>query len=126
MGAQWVEATVLFRGSCAKINLRRQQVDDVRLQTWVALAELNTWLWERLRHSFIIVDISNNRIGDAGIRSLLDFLDEKEVKVEVIDAHANVLKDGAAFRLADYILKAPCSLKELHLSHNLIGANGIV
>jgi len=77
-----------------------------------------------------LVDLSDNSIGDAGVKALMETLAALQLKVIRLKLFRNKIGNAGAVAVGDFLLKmgqfAPRShMLEVHLSHNFVGAAGV-
>ncbi|CEM34271.1 unnamed protein product [Vitrella brassicaformis CCMP3155] len=71
------------------------------------------------------VDVSSNKITDAGVKRLTDMFDKWRIHARVLKLFKNRITDAGAKMLAEYVWMNPSPICEVHLSHNQLTEDGM-
>ena len=129
----WEERCVHIREGQIQIDLSRRvpPLDDeglVQFCEWLDVSKLPVILSNHryLKKTGVGVELSDNRVGPVGIEKLLSTLLKHEVPCTTLKVWRNVVDDGVADCIVQYLHIQPATmpLSALHFSHNRITSKG--
>eukprot|EP00927_Polykrikos_kofoidii_P001802 TRINITY_DN10701_c0_g1_i1.p1 TRINITY_DN10701_c0_g1~~TRINITY_DN10701_c0_g1_i1.p1 ORF type:complete len:681 (+),score=100.57 TRINITY_DN10701_c0_g1_i1:102-2144(+) len=100
---------------------------DADMKDWVQWmdSELDWRFGDEWPHlSASTLNFSRNDLGDAGVRTVVEFLRRREISVHLMKFFKNGIGDDGARAIGDLIAHAPTPVHEVHLSHNRISEQG--
>ncbi|KAF5888351.1 ribonuclease inhibitor-like, partial [Clarias magur] len=97
-------------------------------RSWTALASLlssKTSNLKELHLSVSAIDLSQNKLGDSGVKRLSAVLEDPHCKVETLRLFNCGLSGECCAALALALKSNPSHLRELQLSNNILGDSGV-
>ncbi|XP_036959253.1 uncharacterized protein LOC119022447 isoform X7 [Acanthopagrus latus] len=107
------------------------KVSNTALLSWCELSEescrgLTSSVLSSASSNLTVLDLSHNDLLDSGVEKLADGLKSLHCKLEVLKlSGCQVSENGCSFLAEALESKATCSLKQLDLSYNHPGVNGV-
>nr|AAP92143.1 leucine-rich repeat protein N4C [synthetic construct] len=117
--ARWAELLPLLQQPYARLEYLDLNWNDL---TEAGMKDLASVL--RSNPSLRELDLSNNKLGDAGVRLLLQGLLDPGTRLENLDLNESDLTEAGLKDLAS-VLRSNPSLRELTLSNNKLGDAGV-
>lgn len=121
---------VSVHANSLEVHMQGRDLDDAGIMNWcermhlVVIPQLiEEKVLVRSKDGTLLareMNFAENRIGDYGLRSLLQLLWNFRIGVLVLKLFNNRLGRASASSLADWIICSPVALWELHLSHNYL------
>lgn len=117
----WTTSRISCNRGLARVDLSYSRTTNAWITAWAKWAR--TSLCRKLPHHFRLeLDLSCNRISCEGAEALAWLLQQMSMECSTLKLYKNDVADRGAVALAAVIRNG--TLRELHLSHNRIGAAG--
>ncbi|KAF4079396.1 hypothetical protein AMELA_G00177590 [Ameiurus melas] len=111
-----------------KVEILSIRCDSLGLKSWSDLVSVLSSETSSLRELHLTVktlDLSGNKLGDSGVKTLCAGLENPHCKVEILRlCDCDVSEEGCA-ALTSALVSNPSHLRDLDLSYNIVGYSGV-
>lgn len=110
-----------------KVEHEGDGLTDEMLQEW------GPWMDAQIERKFgsdppplvaSTLNFSRNEIGDEGVRLVCEYLQAREISVQMVKFFKNSIGDAGAWAIGQLLAHAREPVHEVHMSHNLISEQG--